>query len=124
LVVSYHGDFVLGVWIGNNDNSSMIWVTGITGAGYIWHQIIEEAIRLWYIKPSPPTPLLSEGEGGVIEKEYCLDTNCFRKELSFDKIDKEYFSRIADWIYYEKDVFWSLTREEKEYLKILGFEIK
>jgi membrane carboxypeptidase/penicillin-binding protein PbpC len=24
LVVSYHGDFVLGVWIGNNDNSSMI----------------------------------------------------------------------------------------------------
>jgi hypothetical protein len=32
----------------------------------------------------------------IQEREYCLDTNCFRKELSFDKADKEYFSRIAN----------------------------
>lgn len=30
LVLSYHPDFVLGAWIGNNDNSSMQGVTGIT----------------------------------------------------------------------------------------------
>mgnify|MGYP000456672180 CR=1 FL=1 len=46
LVISYHPDFVLGVWVGNNDNSSMQGVTGITGAGYIWHQVIEKAIEL------------------------------------------------------------------------------
>lgn len=46
LVISYHPDFVLGVWVGNNDNSSMQGVTGITGAGYIWHHVIEKAIEL------------------------------------------------------------------------------
>lgn len=50
LVVSYHPDFVIGVWVGNNDNSSMQGVTGISGAGYIWKQIIEKAISLGYIR--------------------------------------------------------------------------
>jgi membrane carboxypeptidase/penicillin-binding protein PbpC len=49
LVVSYHPDFVLWVWVWNNDNSSMQWVTWITWAWYIWHGIIEKAIELWYI---------------------------------------------------------------------------
>jgi membrane carboxypeptidase/penicillin-binding protein PbpC len=122
LVISYHPDFVLWVWVGNNDNSSMTWVTGITWAGYIWHQIIEEATKLWYIKPHPNSILLI-GEG-IDQKSYCLDVNCFRKELDFDKTEREYFSRIVSWIYDERDVFGSLSGEEKEYLKVLGFELK
>ncbi len=35
--VGYTTDFVLGVWVGNNDNSPMINVTGVDGAGPIWH---------------------------------------------------------------------------------------
>lgn len=35
--VGYTSDFVVGVWAGNNDNSPMIDVTGVDGAGPIWH---------------------------------------------------------------------------------------
>jgi membrane carboxypeptidase/penicillin-binding protein PbpC len=112
---------VLWVWVWNNDNSSMIWVTGITWAGYIWHQIIEEAIRLGYIKERKAE---SGKQKGISEKFYCLDNSCFRKELNFDRTDREYFSRIVSWIYDERDVFWSLSREEKEYLKVLGFDLR
>ena len=35
--VGYTTDYVLGVWAGNNDDSPMINVTGVDGAGPIWH---------------------------------------------------------------------------------------
>jgi membrane peptidoglycan carboxypeptidase len=35
--VGYTSDYVLGVWVGNNDNSPMININGITGAAPIWH---------------------------------------------------------------------------------------
>lgn len=35
--VGYTSDFVVGVWAGNNDNSPMVNVTGVDGAGPIWH---------------------------------------------------------------------------------------
>lgn len=36
--VGYTTDFAVGVWAGNNDNSPMVNVTGVDGAGPIWHQ--------------------------------------------------------------------------------------
>src|SRR5260370_6216195 len=36
--VGYTTDYVMGVWAGNNDNSPMVNVIGVTGAGPIWHQ--------------------------------------------------------------------------------------
>lgn len=36
--VGYTNDYVMGVWAGNNDNSPMVNVIGVTGAGPIWHQ--------------------------------------------------------------------------------------
>jgi membrane carboxypeptidase/penicillin-binding protein PbpC len=35
--IGYTTDYVMGVWAGNNDNSPMINVIGVTGAGPIWH---------------------------------------------------------------------------------------
>ena len=40
--VGYTPDFSLGVWVGNNDNSPMIKLTGITGAAPIWNQFFTE----------------------------------------------------------------------------------
>jgi membrane peptidoglycan carboxypeptidase len=37
LEVGYTTDYVMGVWAGNNDNSPMKTVIGVTGAGPIWH---------------------------------------------------------------------------------------
>lgn len=36
--VGYTSDFAVGVWAGNADNSPMVNVTGVDGAGPIWHQ--------------------------------------------------------------------------------------
>jgi len=35
--VGYTTDYVMGVWVGNDDNSPMIDVTGVQGAAPIWH---------------------------------------------------------------------------------------
>jgi len=39
--MGYTPNVVVGVWSGNNDNSSLIQSVGITGAAPIWHSIIE-----------------------------------------------------------------------------------
>lgn len=36
--IGYTTDYVMGVWAGNNDNSAMKDVLGVTGAGTIWHE--------------------------------------------------------------------------------------
>jgi membrane peptidoglycan carboxypeptidase len=36
--IGYTPDYVMGVWAGNNDNSPMVNVIGVTGAGPIWHE--------------------------------------------------------------------------------------
>ena len=119
VIVSYHPDFVLWIWVWNNDNSSMIWVTGITWAGYIGHQIIEEAIKLWYIHDYN-----FDIPDGIEKKSYCLDLNCLRKEINYDKNTSNYYSKIVDNIYNEKDLFENLDYYEEQKLLDLWFNLK
>lgn len=112
LIISYHPDFVIWIWIGNNDNSSMVWVTWITWAGYIWHHIIEKATKLWYI-----TDKQIEIPEWIVESEYCLDEKCFRKELIYKKTNKEYYSRLVENKYSKKDLFEKLSVDEINRLK-------
>jgi len=42
--VGYSPDFVVGVWMGNNDHTPMRKVSGVEGAAYIWHDIITKAM--------------------------------------------------------------------------------
>src|SRR6266852_171256 len=41
--IGYTPDVVVGVWSGNADNSPLYHAVGITGAGPIWHSVIERA---------------------------------------------------------------------------------
>ncbi len=43
--IGYTPDLVTGVWTGNADNSPMIDVAGVSGAGVIWHNFMEEALK-------------------------------------------------------------------------------
>jgi membrane peptidoglycan carboxypeptidase len=45
-----------GVWAGNNDNSEMYNVIGITGAGPIWHDIMEYASNYYHYPPTNFVP--------------------------------------------------------------------
>ncbi len=44
-VMGYTPNLVVGVWVGNADNTSMVDVTGISGAGPIWNAFMREVLR-------------------------------------------------------------------------------
>lgn len=118
-VLSYHPDLVVWVWVWNNDNSSMKWVTGITWAGYIWHHVIEKAVSLGYI--SNEKLIIPEG---LKHKKYCFDEQCFRSQWEYMKENREYYSRIYDKKYSKKDLFFDISEEEQKRLDELGFYLE
>jgi len=50
--MGYSPYLTVGVWAGNSDNSIMNNVIGITGAGPIWHDVMEYATQHYHIPPS------------------------------------------------------------------------
>jgi len=47
-VIGYTPDFVVGVWLGNSENSALKQVTGQSGAGTIWHDAMEYLAKTKY----------------------------------------------------------------------------
>lgn len=62
--VGYTPDLVVGVWVGNADNEPMYKITGITGAGPIWHDLMQEAL-----KTSPVREFVRPD--GLVDVEVC-----------------------------------------------------
>ena len=62
--IGYTPDLVTGIWVGNTNHEPMKGVSGLSGAGPIWHQFMREALtgtmKNWYTRP-----------GGLIEVEVC-----------------------------------------------------
>lgn len=111
--IGYSEDITIWVWIGNADGSSMQDVSGVTGAGPIFHQIAETMIKKKYIKNgliSTPT--------NIIENYRCLDLSCFQKEHTYSKKWNTQKSILWENIYYESDFLIPLTLEEKIKWKI------
>lgn len=44
-VMGYTPNLVVGVWVGNADNTPMVNATGVTGAGPIWNQFMRHVLR-------------------------------------------------------------------------------
>ena len=108
--VWFFPDFVAWVWVGNSDASSMLWVSWISWAGPIWHNVIEEWIARWYMrsKYSLQPPLWLQ------EFYYCLDIRCFQKERSYTKSGKKQKSFIIEEQFSSEDFFVPLNWEEKQ----------
>lgn len=47
-VVGYTPDFVVGVWIGNAENEPLAQVSGASGAGVVWHDVMEYLLTTPY----------------------------------------------------------------------------
>jgi penicillin-binding protein 1C len=62
--VGYTPDLVTGVWVGNADNRPMEQVSGISGAGPIWHDFMETALL-------GRPPLAFSRPEGLIQGEVC-----------------------------------------------------
>jgi 1A family penicillin-binding protein len=86
--VGYTPDLVTGVWVGNADNEPMYHVSGITGAGPIWHDFMD-----WALKGRPATDFVRPD--GLVEVEICAlsgelpSRNCAhrRRELFIEGTD-------------------------------------
>ena len=51
-VVGYTNDFVVGVWLGNAENEALEQVSGASGAGAIWHDVMEYLVATPYYSKS------------------------------------------------------------------------
>ena len=65
--VGYTPDLVVGVWAGNANNEPMEHVSGVTGAGPIWHDVMESLLK------GRPTREFVEPEG-MVRVEVCADS--------------------------------------------------
>ncbi len=78
--IGYTPDLVVGVWVGNSDNTPMARISGVTGAGPIWHNFMEEALA-----DTPPRDF--PRPEGIVTVEICADSGtipspvCPRKKL-------------------------------------------
>jgi len=78
--MGYTPDLVAGVWVGNSDNTPMAQISGVAGAGPIWHNFMEEALA-----GTPPRQFARSG--GIETIEICADSGtlpsqvCPRKKL-------------------------------------------
>ena len=66
LTIGFTPELVVGVWVGNTDNSEMKGTTGTTGAAPIWNQIMEDALK------GKPVSQFAR-PGNIVEREICID---------------------------------------------------
>lgn len=73
--VGYTPDVVVGVWVGNADNTPMFGVTGVSGAGPIWHHFMRAVLRGLPDRPFPRPEGLVQVEvctlSGLLPSEAC-----------------------------------------------------
>ncbi|GAB4536232.1 MAG: PBP1A family penicillin-binding protein [Anaerolineae bacterium] len=72
--IGYTPDIVVGVWVGNADNSPMQGVSGVSGAGPIWHNVMERALEGTPIRDFTRPP-------SIIEMEICADSGAIPSQV-------------------------------------------
>ena len=76
--IGYTPDLVTGVWVGNVDNKEMQGVSGVSGAGPIWHNFMEAALAnravLDFVRPD-----------GIVEREVCAWSGAEASQYCPDK---------------------------------------
>ena len=84
--VGYTPDIVTGVWVGNADNTAMINVSGLAGAGPIWHNFMERAHEGLpvqdFTRPSTIIDMEVCADSGTIPSPACPER---RKEVFFQE---------------------------------------
>ena len=78
--IGYNRNIVVGVWVGNADNSPMYGSTGFTGAAPIWHNIMEEAAQKdpdvkngQFVRPSGIVDEMICAVSGTLPDENCRE---------------------------------------------------
>ncbi len=76
--IGYTPDLVTGVWVGNVDNKEMQGVSGVSGAGPIWHNFMEAALANRpvqdFVRPD-----------GIVQREVCAWSGAAASQYCPDK---------------------------------------
>lgn len=94
--VGYTPDLVVGVWVGNSDNSEMDRVAGSMGAAPIWHDFMEAALAGRPVRDFVRPP-------GIVEMEICADSGtqpspyCPRRKVELFASDQPPLGPEHDW---------------------------
>ena len=82
--IGYTPDIVAGVWVGNADNSPMLNVSGLAGAGPIWHNFMERAHAGVPVRDFIRPP-------NIIEREVCADSGAIPSEVCPERRKEIFF---------------------------------
>jgi membrane peptidoglycan carboxypeptidase len=85
--LGYTPDLVVGVWVGNADNSPMVETSGVEGAAPIWNEFMNSAIP--YLTGNAPADFTRPK--GIVEKEVCVHSGAEPSEDCEDR-KKELFA--------------------------------
>jgi penicillin-binding protein 1C len=94
--IGYTPDLVVGVWVGNSDNSSMVNLAGAAGAGPIWHSFMESAHEGLPVRDFVRPP-------GVVEHEVCTNSGarpseyCPERKVEIFAQDQPPLGEGHDW---------------------------
>ncbi|CAG0941411.1 partial penicillin-binding protein 1A, partial [Anaerolineae bacterium] len=73
--LGYTPDFVVGVWVGNSNNTEMEHISGVTGAGPLWHNFMERALagtpQQEFLIPPGMVRFEVCNESGLLATEFC-----------------------------------------------------
>jgi membrane peptidoglycan carboxypeptidase len=109
--IGYTPDLVTGVWVGNVDNKEMQGVSGVSGAGPIWHNFMEAALAnrpvLDFVRPE-----------GLVEREVCAWSGAEASQYCPDK-RKELFVADQPPPTADQDVFQMLNCNGAEQVVLL-----
>lgn len=124
-VVGYTPDFVVGVWIGNTENTALDQVSGSTGAGAVWHDVMEYLLATPYNKHTAFTtthlerfPIGGSDEWGLKGDVVSEHRNLLQEDnliLSIHEGDTfEQFDELSIPLRARRLVVWSINGQEYE----------
>jgi len=141
-VVGYTADFVVGVWLGNTENQPLKQVTGQSGAGAIWHDVMNLLLETPYNqKTTLPKnlitlfPVKNSSEWGLPDdsveehRNLLLDDTLIQSPHHNDIF--EYFPNLSIPLKASKEVEWTvngkiLATSKEEFFRpqdIINYEI-
>ncbi len=80
--LGYTPDFAVGVWVGNSNNDPMHNVSGVMGAGPIWHDVMNEVHKSIPIHQFIPPPT-------VEKRSFDTHIEWLSKKIDYNKVDIE-----------------------------------
>lgn len=132
-VVGYTSDFVVGVWIGNTENQALEQVSGSSGAGAVWHDVMEYLLTTPYNTntPLPESPqvtqLLVDGENewGLASDNTAEHRSLLSEDVLILSLHAEDTFEFSDTLTIpfraRTEVVWSINGTEYETAKETSF---